>query len=135
MKITRTGTSHYLKTATPFLPSGTVMFHYAVSGTKEELEAYEEVKADKYSEFDKTQPNMKSLKDEYNGKPFHCSAKILCDADSSIEVELRNGNLSPVETDEQRVAKTEERIAKAKADKEREKKFALAAKLGMAFSG
>jgi len=134
MKITRTGTSHYLKTATPFLPSGAVMFHYAVSGTKEELDAFEESKADKYSEFDKTQPNMKSLKDEYNGKPFHCSAKILCEADSSIDVELRNGNLSPVETDEQRVAKTNERIELAKKEKESAKKMAELIRLGAKFT-
>lgn len=99
MKIVRTGSKHYLKTDTATLPKGTIMFHYAVEGTKEELAAYEEAKGSYYS----------TIEDgDYAGKPFFCSSKHNGLAvGESITVELRNNTLAPLESDEELMAKAD----------------------------
>ena len=123
MKIVRTGSKHYLKADTATLPKGTIMFHYAVEGTKEELAAYEEAKGSYYS----------TIEDgDYAGKPFFCSSNHNNLAvGESIEVELRNNTLAPIESDEELMAKAD----KAKKDRQplskRQQAFlAAAAKAG-----
>ena len=99
MKIILTGSNHYLKTDTATLPKGTVMFHYAVEGTKEELDAYIEAKGTYASEVDNG---------DYKGKPFFCSSKHNGLAKGeSIEVELRNNTLAPIEDFEDVKAKAD----------------------------
>jgi hypothetical protein len=106
MKITRTGTKHYLKSDTATLPKGTIMFHYAVEGTKEELAFYEEAKGSFYSTIEEG---------DYKDKPFFCSSKHNGLAvGESIEVELRNNTLVPIESDEDLIAKAD------KASKDRQ---------------
>lgn len=106
MKIVRTGSKHYLKADTATLPKGTIMFHYAVEGTKEELAAYEEAKGTFFS----------TIEDgDYAGKPFFCSSKHNGLAvGESITVELRNNTLAPLESDEELMAKAD------KASKDRQ---------------
>jgi hypothetical protein len=106
MKIVRTGSKHYLKADTATLPKGTIMFHYAVEGTKEELASYEEAKGTFFS----------TIEDgDYAGKPFFCSSKHNGLAvGESITVELRNNTLTPIESDEELMAKAD------KASKDRQ---------------
>lgn len=99
MKIVRTGSKHYLKADTATLPKGTIMFHYAVEGTKEELEAYEDAKGTYFSTIDEG---------DYKDKPFFCSSKHNGLAvGEGISVELRNGTLAPIESDEDLIAKAD----------------------------
>lgn len=123
MKIVRTGSKHYLKADTATLPKGTIMFHYAVEGTKEELDQYEEAKGSYFSTIEEG---------DYAGKPFFCSSNHNGLAiGESIEVELRNNTLVPIESDEELMAKAD----KAKKDrqpltKRQEIFLAAAAKVG-----
>lgn len=106
MKITRTGTKHYLANDTSTLPKGTIMFHYAVEGTKEELASYEEAKGTYFSTIENG---------DYADKPFFCSSKHNgLEVGQSIEVELRNNTLVPIESDEDLIAKAD------KASKDRQ---------------
>lgn len=106
MKIVRTGSKHYLKADTATLPKGTIMFHYAVEGTKEELASYEEAKGTFFSTIEEG---------DYAGKPFFCSSKHNGLAvGESITVELRNNTLAPIESDEELTAKAD------KAQKDRQ---------------
>jgi len=106
LKIVRTGSKHYLKADTTALPKGTIMFHYAVEGTKEELAAYEEAKGSFFSKIESG---------DYKDKPFHCSSKHNNLAvGESIEVELRNNTLTPVESNEDLMAKAD-KLAKDRA--------------------
>lgn len=99
MKITRTGGKHYLANDTNTLPKGTIMFHYAVEGTKEELAAYEEAKGSYFSKIENG---------DYKDKPFFCSSKHNGLAvGESIDVELRNNTLVPIEGDEEIMAKAD----------------------------
>jgi len=99
MKIVRTGSKHYLKADTATLPKGTVMFHYAVEGTTEELKKYEEAKGSYYSTIEEG---------DYKGKPFFCSSKHNnLNIGDSIEVELRNNTLVAIESDEEIMAKAD----------------------------
>jgi hypothetical protein len=106
MKIVRTGAKHYLSNDTATLPKGTIMFHYAVEGTKEELAAYEEAKGSYFSTIENG---------DYAGKPFFCSSKHNgLEVGQSIDVELRNNTLVPIESDEEIIAKAD------KASKDRQ---------------
>lgn len=124
MKITRTGSKHYLANDTATLPKGTIMFHYAVEGTKEELASYEEAKGTYYS----------TIEDgEYKDKPFFCSSKHNGLAvGESIAVELRNNTLNVVESDEDLIAKADKASKdRAPLSKKQQSFLAAAAKAGV----
>lgn len=123
MKIVRTGSKHYLKADTATLPKGTIMFHYAVEGTKEELAAYEEAKGSYFSTIEGG---------DYSGKPFFCSSKHNGLAvGESIEVELRNNTLIPIESDEEIMAKADKSAKdRAPLTKKQQAFLAAAAKAG-----
>lgn len=123
MKIVRTGAKHYLANDTATLPKGTIMFHYAVEGTKEELAAYEEAKGSYFSTIENG---------DYAGKPFFCSSKHNgLEIGQSIDVELRNNTLVPIESDEEIIAKAD-KAAKDRAPltKRQQAFLAAAAKAG-----
>lgn len=99
LKITRTGGKHYLSKDTTTLPKGTIMFHYAVEGTKEELASYEEAKGSNFSEVENG---------DYKGKPFFCSSKHNgLNVGESIPCELRNNTLVPIEDDATVIARAD----------------------------
>lgn len=131
LKIVRTGGKHYLKADTQTLSKGTIMFHYAVEGTKEELAAYEEAKGSYFS----------TIEDgDYAGKPFFCSSKHNGLAvGEAMEVELRNNTLVAIETDADVVAKADSlsldrQLAKGSKRAEIELKAQMAAKYGVALA-
>lgn len=123
MKITRTGGKHYLANETATLPKGTIMFHYAAEGTKEELAAYEEAKGTYYSTIEEG---------EYKDKPFFCSSKHNgLEIGQSINVELRNNTLAPIESDEDLMAKADKLAKDRQPLTKRQQSFlAAAAKAG-----
>lgn len=105
------------------LPKGTILFHYALSGDKEEIERYETSRG----------ANLRNVEEgEHKGAPMWFTSQILPD---KLQVRIaENGNINVNETIEEATSKAQlakDQIAK---EKELEKKMAMAAKYGLTVS-
>lgn len=119
---------HYTTQDTKFTPKGTLMLHYALSGTKEELDAYEEAKGENFS----------VVKDgEHKDKPLWFTSRTKLGDSCEVRMD-KNGNLNPVESIEEAIEKSEEKKAQraidAKAEINMRKKALLAKELGLTVS-
>lgn len=124
MRIIATGTFHRAGKDSKVIKPGTLMYHYAVDGTKAELEAYEEAKGANYSTIDKG---------THTGKPFFCSSRKLANEGEWTEVTMdKNGNINAVQTLAEAEADQAKRNAATAESRKREELFILAAKHGVA---
>ncbi len=119
---------HYTKEDTKFTPKGTLMLHYALEGTKEELDAYEEAKGENFS----------IQKDgAHKDKPLWFTSRTKLGETCEVKMD-KNGNINPVESIEQAIEKSEEKKAQRaleqKAEQSMRKKALLAKELGLTVS-
>ena len=119
---------HYTTKDTDFTPKGTLMLHYALEGSKEELDAYEEAKGENFSV-------VKA--GTHKDKPLWFTSRTKLG--DSVDVKMdKNGNLNPVETIETAIEKSEEkkqqRALEQKAEQNMRKKALLAKELGLTVS-
>ena len=105
--------------ATEASPAGTIKFHYALEGTKEELVAYEESKGTFFRTVSEG---------DHKDKPMWMTSQILPD---EVNVSLnKSGYLQVTESIEDVTAKAQERVNGIIANKALEQKIMLAAKYG-----
>ncbi len=128
MKATLLKEFHYTTKDTAFTPKGTLMLHYALDGTKEELDAYEEQKGENFS----------TVKDGiHKDKPLWFTSRTKLGETCEVKMD-KNGNLNPVESIEQAIEKSEEKKAaralEQKAEQSMRKKAMLAKELGLTVS-
>ena len=136
MKVTRTESFIRTKTAGKVHPAGTILWQYAVEGTKEELAAYEEAQGSYFAKFDDKTP-------EFEGKPIYRSSQKLCAIGESINVNMKvsdsGARLNPVITAqeaelEQDTKNLNNRLEKGSKAAEIEYKAQMAAKYGVALA-
>jgi len=109
--------------ATEASPAGTIKFHYALEGTPEELKAYEEAKGTYYRTVSEG---------THKDKPMWMTSQILAD---EVNVSLnKEGYVQVTESIDDVTAKAQERVNGIIADKQLEKKMAMAAKFGLVVS-
>lgn len=131
-------TSHYTKEATDFTPSGTCMFHFALTefATPELKEAYEASKGSYYKEVEKG---------SHKGSPIHFTSQFAREIESGVLPEggeivfdFVNDRLQKTETLQERASKSSDRKAKDAISKvlspETIAKMEMAKKLGLAVS-
>ena len=126
MKAIRLETRHYTKTATEFTPKGTLMLHYALEGTAEELKAFEEAKGDKFSTVEEG---------AHKSKPIFFTSRTTLGVEAEVRMD-KNGNVNPVTSLEEDIARSEEKKAELANAKKQEiamrKKAQLAKEFGLA---
>lgn len=117
---TKLDSFHRTKEETKFTKKGTIMFHYALEGDKAELDKYEEGRG----AFFKTVEEG-----PHKGKAMWFTSQILPEV---VQVRVNaEGNLNVHETLEEATAKAQAAKDAIVADKQMEKKAALAAKHGL----
>lgn len=111
---------HRTKADTAALKKGTIMFHYALTGDKDEIAKYTEARG----------ANLREVEEgEHKGKPMWFTSQILAD---TVEVRINaEGNINVYETIEEATEKAKQAKQQILSDKEMEKKFQLAAKYGV----
>lgn len=125
MKAIKLPTFHRVskENATEASPAGTIKFHYALEGTKEELQAYEESRGTYFRTVSEG---------THKDKPLWMTSQILPD---EVNVTLNKaGYLAVQESIEDATAKAQERVNSIIADKQLEKKMQMAAKYGLTVS-
>lgn len=128
MKATLLKDFHYTTKDTSFTPKGTLMLHYALDGTKEELDAYEEAKGENFSVV---------LEGAHKDKPLWFTSRTKLGETCEVKMD-KNGNINPVESIETAIEKSEEKKAQRaleqKAEANMRKKAMLAKELGLTVS-
>lgn len=119
---------HYTTKETQFTPKGTLMLHYALEGSKEELDAYEEAKGENFSVV---------LEGTHKDKPLWFTSRTKLGETCEVKMD-KNGNINPVESIETAIEKSEEKKAaralEQKAEANMRKKAMLAKELGLTVS-
>ena len=115
---------HFTKTATEKTPKGTLMYHYALEGTKEELDAYEEAKGEHFSKVEDGIQKDKPI--WFTSKKYPENLEVNLDKDGFLrEVESLDIASDKAEAKKKALAEEREKIAKE------ERVFALAQRFGI----
>lgn len=120
MRIIKMDSFHRAGKNSKILAPGTLMYHYAVEGTKEELDEYEAAKGANFSTVEEG---------IHKGKPIFFSSRSFAAKGESAEVRMdANGNFSAIQSLEEAEADQEKRNEKRAQDARLEKEISLKAK-------